>query len=198
VPRIVFISSCSDCGDPAQLPVTEKTPPNPLSPYAESKLLGEQYTLDASKRGKIETVVLRIFNVYGPRQISNDYSGVITRFMECCLENKPLTIYGDGSQTRDFVNVADVARAVVASINSAHSGEIFNVGSGEASTINTLAKTIIALSNREIGIQYENERLGDIKHSYADVSKAREMLGFEVSVSLHEGLLRLFSDRLCG
>jgi len=198
VGRFVFISSCSVCGDPAQLPVTEKTPPNPLSPYAESKLLGEQYTLDASRRGQVQGVVLRFFNVYGPRQVPNDYSGVITRFMDCCVENKPLTVYGDGSQTRDFINVVDVARAVVACVNSGLFGEVFNVGSGKPTTITALAQTIIGLSNCTVGIRYEPERLGDIKHSFADTSKARGMLGFEVSVSLQEGLLELFRARLSG
>ena len=196
VPRFVFISSCSVCGDPQSLPVTEKTPPSPLSPYAESKLMGERSTLEFSQRGAIQGVVLRFFNVYGPRQTLNDYSGVITRFMDRCFENKPLTIYGDGSQTRDFIYVADVARAVVASIDSGFSGEVFNIGSGTATSINDLAKTIISLSGKNVGICYEKERVGDIKHSYADVSKARALLHFEAAVSLQNGLLELYRDRL--
>ena len=198
VARFVFISSCSVLGDPEVLPVTEELKTNPISPYAESKLLGERYTLGFSQRSAMQTLVLRFFNVYGPRQTLSDYSGVITRFMDCCFENKPLTIYGDGSQTRDFVNVEDVARAVVAGINSEFSGEIFNVASGHATSISTLAKTIIKLANQKIDIRYEDERCGDIMHSYADISKTREFLGFEAAVSLKEGLLDLIKARSTG
>ena len=132
IDRFVFISSCAVCGDPESLPVTEQTRTNPISPYAESKLIGERYCLGFSERQLLRSVVLRFFNVYGPRQGMNDYSGVITRFIDRCKQGLPMTIYGDGSQTRDFVNVNDVAQAVLASIkNSQAEGEIFNVGSGK-------------------------------------------------------------------
>lgn len=193
VSRFVFISSCAVCGDPEVLPVTEEIKTAPISPYAESKLLGERYTQGFDMRGLLRTVVLRFFNVYGPRQTLNDYSGVITRFMDSCIQKKPLTIYGDGSQTRDFVNVADVAAAVVASINSSVSGEVFNVGSGQSTTIKQLAETIIELSNQKVGINFVDERGGDIKHSYADISKTRRMLHFEPSITLYDGLRDLYA-----
>jgi len=187
--RFVFISSCAVCGDPEVLPVTEQTPTNPISPYAESKLVGERYCLGFSDRQLLSSVVLRFFNVYGPRQGMNDYSGVITRFIDRCEQKLPLTIYGDGSQTRDFVNVKDVAAAVVASIkNSDAQGQVINIGSGKATTINELAKTIIYLTGVDSTISYEPSRAGDIKDSYADISKAKELLSYEPEVSLRDGL----------
>ena len=147
IDKFVFISSCAVCGDPESLPVTEQTRTNPISPYAESKLIGERYCLGFSERQLLHSVVLRFFNVYGPRQGMNDYSGVITRFIDRCKQKLPLTIYGDGSQTRDFVNVKDVAEAVLASTKSSKAeGEVFNIGSGKPTSINELAKTIIELT----------------------------------------------------
>ena len=173
VERFIFISSCAVCGDPESLPVTEQAKTNPISPYAESKLIGERYCLGFSERQLLQSVVFRFFNVYGPRQGMNDYSGVITRFIDRCNRKLPFTIYGDGSQTRDFVNVTDVAKAVVASVKSCKAdGEIFNVGSGKPTSINELAKTIIELANVNSEISYEKSRTGDIKDSYADISKA--------------------------
>ena len=119
----------------------------------------------------------------------NDYSGVITRFIDRCRQKLPLTIYGDGSQTRDFVNVKDVAEAVLASMKSSKAeGEVFNIGSGKPTTINELAKTVIELAGVTSQITYETTRAGDIKDSYADISKAKKFLGFEPKVSLREGL----------
>jgi len=172
IERFVFISSCAVCGDPKELPVTEQTQPNPISPYAESKLIGERYCLGFSERQLLETTVLRFFNVYGPRQTMNDYSGVITRFIDCCKQKLPLKIYGDGSQTRDFVYIADVAEAVLASTkNTKANGQVFNVGSGKPTTVNDLAKTFIELHGNDIEVQHEKPRVGDIKDSYADISK---------------------------
>jgi UDP-glucose 4-epimerase len=188
VKRFVFISSCSVYGDPNQLPVIEQTPPNPISPYAESKLSGERYCLGFSERGLLQSVVLRFFNVYGPRQTMNDYSGVITRFIDCCRQKLPLTIYGDGSQTRDFVNVKDTAAAILASAENKLNGEVFNIGSGKPISIDKLAKVVLELTDKNIEIRYENARLGDIKNSYADISKARTLLGYEPTVSLRDGL----------
>jgi UDP-glucose 4-epimerase len=195
VKRFVFISSCSVCGDPQQLPVTEQTPPNPISPYAKSKLLGERYCLGFSERHLLESVVLRFFNVYGSRQTMNDYSGVITRFMDCCKQKLPLTIYGDGSQTRDFVNVKDAAAAVLASTESKLEGEVFNVGSGEPTSISVLAKAVLELTGKDLEIRYEKARAGDIKDSYADISKARSLLGYEPRVSLKDGLRDLIDKQ---
>jgi UDP-glucose 4-epimerase len=195
VKKFVFISTCAVCGDPEFLPVTELTKPNPISPYAESKLLGERYCLGFSDRGILPSAVLRFFNVYGPRQGMNDYSGVITIFADRSREGLPLTIYGDGLQTRDFVNVKDVAGFVLSALQSAPAvGEIFNVGSGSATTINELAKTIIELSDSESEISYKKPRAGDIKNSYADISKGQKLLGYCPKVSLRDGLRSLLKD----
>ena len=196
VKKFVFISTCAVCGDPEFLPVTELTRPNPISPYAESKLLGERYCMGFSERGILPSTVLRFFNVYGPRQGMNDYSGVITIFADRSLKGLSLTVYGDGSQTRDFVNVSDVAWFVFSALqNTSAIGEIFNVGSGKATTINELAKTVVELSGRGSVISYKESRLGDIKDSYADISKGQRLLGYRPKVSLKDGLGSLLKDK---
>jgi UDP-glucose 4-epimerase len=196
IDRFVFISSCAVCGDPTALPVTENAPTNPISPYAESKLIGERYCLGFNEKHLLSSVVLRFFNVYGPRQGMNDYSGVITRFIDRCEQKLPLTIYGDGSQTRDFVNVKDVAGAVSAATRiSKAEGEVFNIGSGTPISISELAKTVIELSGADLAISYEKPRFGDIKDSYADISKAKKLLGYTPKISLKDGLKSLLDER---
>jgi UDP-glucose 4-epimerase len=197
VDRFVFASSCAVCGDPEFLPVNEEAPTNPISPYAESKLLAERYCLGFNERQLLGSVVLRFFNVYGPRQGMNDYSGVITRFIEFSKQGLPLVIYGDGSQTRDFVNVKDVVEAVLASVKSSKAkGEVFNIGSGKPTSINELAKTVLELAGLDLEIRYEKSRAGDIKDSYADISKAKALLGFEPKVSLKAGLQALLEEKV--
>jgi UDP-glucose 4-epimerase len=195
--RFVFVSSCAVCGDPTSLPVREEHQTNPISPYAESKLIAERYCLGFQQRQLLHSVVLRFFNVYGPRQGMNDYSGVITRFIDRVRQKEPLSIYGDGSQTRDFVSVHDVVEAVFASMKSSDSeGEVFNIGSGKPTSINELAKTILELAGVDLEIQYEKSRAGDIKDSYADISKAKKFLGYEPKVSLRDGLRALLEEKL--
>ncbi|MCW3998714.1 MAG: SDR family NAD(P)-dependent oxidoreductase [Candidatus Bathyarchaeota archaeon] len=192
VKRFVFISSCAVCGEPVSLPVTELAHPNPISPYAESKLLGERYCLGFKEREMLQSVVLRFFNVYGPRQGLNDYSGVITRFVDRITRKEPLVIYGDGSQTRDFVNVKDVAEAVYLAMTCEDAvGQIFNIGSGKATSIKELATTLLELSGEDLPINYFPARAGDIKDSYADISKANLHLGYAPQVSLKTGLRTL-------
>ena len=196
IKRFVFISSCAVLGDTKSLPVTEEAQTNPISPYADSKLLAERYCLGYNERELLEAVVLRFFNVYGPRQTMNDYSGVITLFIERCRQGLPLTVYGDGSQTRDFVNVKDVADAVFASmVKTEAKGEIFNVGSGKPTSIKTLAKTVLDLAGKNLEIKYEKSRTGDIKDSYADISKAKKLLGYAPKVSLSDGLRALMKEK---
>ncbi|MGD0451282.1 MAG: SDR family NAD(P)-dependent oxidoreductase [Candidatus Bathyarchaeia archaeon] len=197
IDRFVFISSCAVCGDTQFPPVNEEVQTNPISPYAESKLIGERYCLGFSERKLLRSVVLRFFNVYGPRQGLNDYSGVITRFIEFSRKGLPLTIYGDGSQTRDFVNVNDIVEAVLASMKSSKAeGEVFNIGSGKPTSISELAKTVLELSGLDLEIRFEKSRTGDIKDSYADISKAKTLLGFEPKVSLKTGLQTLFEGKV--
>ena len=196
VRKFVFVSSCSVCGEPESLPVTEEAQTNPISPYAESKIAAERYCLGFQERGFLGSVVLRFFNVYGPRQGMNDYSGVITRFIDCCRQRLPLAIHGDGSQTRDFVSVYDTVEAVLASIKRRDAdGKVFNIGSGTPTSINELAKTVSELAGVDLELSYEKSRDGDIKDSYADISRAKKILGYEPKVCLRDGLRALLEER---
>ena len=192
VGKFVFVSSCAVFGDTKILPVNENASTNPISPYAESKLLAEQDCLNFQQKGLLQSVVLRFFNVYGPRQGMNDYSGVITRFINRAKQKQSLTIYGDGSQTRDFVNVHDIVQALYACMkNNSANGEVFNIGSGKPTSITELAKTVLELTGQDIEIRYELARAGDIKDSYADISKAKRLLNYEPKVTLKQGLKAL-------
>jgi UDP-glucose 4-epimerase len=192
VGKFVFVSSCAVFGDTKILPVNENASTNPISPYAESKLLAERDCLSFQQKGLLQSVVLRFFNVYGPRQGMNDYSGVITRFINRAKEGQPLTIYGDGSQTRDFVNVNDIVQALLACIKSSGAnGEVFNIGSGKPTSVTELAKTVLEFTGQDLEIRYELARAGDIKDSYADISKAKRLLGYEPKVTLRDGLKAL-------
>jgi UDP-glucose 4-epimerase len=195
--KFVFISSCAVYGEPKYLPIDESHPFAPISPYAQAKLEAEQSCLRFSKTCSTKLVVLLLFNVYGPRQGVNDYSGVITQFISRIKKNQPLTIYGDGTQTRDFVNVHDVVNAIVSIMeNNEADGEVFNVGSGKPVTIRELAETTIELAGAKTRIKRETSRLGDIKHSHADISKARDILGYEPRIQLKDGLSALFEQLL--
>ena len=197
VVRFVFVSSCAVFGEPEFLPVKEEHRADPISPYAESKLIAERFCLGFQERQLLRSVVLRFFNVYGPRQGMNDYSGVITRFFDSVRRKEPLVIYGDGSQTRDFVSVYDIVEAVLASMKSSNAeGEVFNVGSGKPTSINELAKTVLELAGVDLEIRYEKPRAGDIKDSYADISKAKKHLGYEPKVSLRDGLQVLLKEKM--
>jgi UDP-glucose 4-epimerase len=192
VGKYVFVSSCAVYGEPKIQPITEETMPDPISPYAESKLLGERYCLGFHDRGLLRSVILRFFNVYGPRQSLNDYSGVITLFLDLAKRNRPLIVYGDGSQTRDFVSVHDIVEAILASLNSVNAeGEIVHIGSGRATSVNELAEEVLKLTGAESGILHKSPRTGDIRNSLADISKAKRLLGYDPKVSLRDGLREL-------
>ena len=194
VGRFVFASSCAVYGDPESLPIKEEAATNPISPYAQSKIEAENASIDFSERRLLPSVVLRFFNVYGPRQANNDYSGVITRFIDCTKQKLPLTIYGDGSQTRDFVNVNDIIEAIVASLTKAKvKGQVFNIGTGKPTSINELAKTVLDTAGMELQISYKEPRAGEIKDSYADIAKAKMCLDYKPSVSLKDGLKHLMT-----
>ncbi len=192
VRRFVFASSCAVCGEPKALPVNEDDPVNPISPYAESKLLAERYLLGFCERGLLQSVILRFFNVYGPRQGLNEYSGVITRFIDYSRRELPLAIFGDGLQTRDFVYTSDIAEAVSASLKrKGIEGKIFNVSYGKPVSISQLAKLILELTGSKSEIMYKEPRKGDIKYIYGDISKSKVHLDFEPRVSLRDGLRAL-------
>lgn len=195
VGRFVFVSSCAVYGEPEFLPLKETHHVSPISPYAASKLAAEHSCLDFYEKRLLKSVILRLFNVYGLRQGLNDYSGVITRFFDRAKRGLPLIVYGDGLQTRDFVNVCDVVKAVLASVeNDRALGEVFNIGSGRPISINALAKTVLELVGSDLEVFHEQPRLDEIRDSYADISKAEKLLAYEPSVSLSEGLRGLLSE----
>ena len=193
--KFVFTSSCAIYGEPIYLPVDEKHPTNPISPYAESKFIAERECLRLNDERLLKSVVVRLFNVYGPRQGLNDYSGVITKFIDRIKQRLPLVIYGDGSQTRDFVYVEDTVNAIILALeNRKVDGEVFNIGFGKATSIQELAQTMLSLAGLDLEILKAPPRLGDIKHSYADISKANKLLGYKPQFSLKEGLKDLLGE----
>ena len=195
VERFVYASSSSVYGDPARLPVTEDTPFQPLSPYAVSKIAGEAYCLSFWKAWGLPTVCLRYFNVFGSRQGSSGYASVIPAFIRSLLDRKPMTIFGDGSQTRDFVHVRDVVEAnmLALEVDSAL-GDVFNIGSGKPTSIANLSETLRDTSKRESPPPvHVPPRKGDVKHSVAEVTKAEKVLHCSAKVSLRSGLETLFS-----
>ena len=165
-------------------------PTNPLSPYALQKVIGEQYLQMFTRLYGLETVAIRYFNVFGPRQDpTSPYSGVISVFATALLEKRPPTIYGDGEQTRDFTYVANVVDGVLrASEAPGASGEIINVATGGRISLNQLFEEMRKLVGADVRPIYDEPRRGDVRDSQADISKARELLGYEPSVTFEEGL----------
>jgi len=190
VRRVVFASSCAVYGDLPQLPKKEEMDTRPMSPYAASKLHGETYAKLYRDLYGLETVCLRYFNVYGPRQDpSSPYSGVISIFMDKAARGETPTIYGDGEQCRDFVYVADVVQAnLLAAQRQNISSVVINVGTGKSVTVNSLWKNIAELAGVHGEPERANSRPGDIRQSVAEISQAHELLDFEPRYSLEEGL----------
>ncbi|MFC5367870.1 NAD-dependent epimerase/dehydratase family protein [Salinirubrum litoreum] len=188
--RVVFASSAAIYGHPERLPICEDHPKRPTTPYGLEKLAADQYTRLYADLYDVETVALRYFNVYGPRQGAGDYSGVITTFVRQALAGEDLTVHGDGEQTRDFVFVEDIVRANLLAATTDAVGESYNVGTGESVTIRELAALIRRLSDADVDIVHTESRAGDIDHSVADSSKAERRLDFEPTVSLEAGLDR--------
>jgi len=190
VKRFVYASSCAVYGEATDLPIDERHPTAPLSPYAASKLAAEHHCKGFYEDYGLETVCLRYFNAYGPRQRRGPYGGVITRFINRIKQGKPPVIYGDGSQTRDFVHVDDVAEANELALQRKGAvGEVFNIGIGKAITINQLTQILTKLmGSPELKPVYTNPRPGDIKHSQANITKAQTILGYTPKISLEQGL----------
>jgi len=192
VKRLVFAGSSSAYGNTPTLPKHEGMPDSPLSPYALQKVVGEQYLQMFTKLYGLETVTIRYFNVFGPRQDpSSPYSGVISVFATALLENRPATIYGDGGQTRDFTYVANVVDGVLRACEAnGASGEVINVATGGRISLNELYHTMKKLVGATVDPVYVDTRAGDVRDSQADISKARRILGYEPVVSFEEGLRR--------
>jgi UDP-N-acetylglucosamine/UDP-N-acetyl-alpha-D-glucosaminouronate 4-epimerase len=191
VRRVVFSSSTSVYGSSRDLPTKESTPPDPISPYGVAKLAAERYCVSFSRvYHSFETVVLRYFNVFGPRQSPlSQYAGVVPRFVTAVDRGDPVTIYGDGEQSRDFTYVANVVDATIrAAAAEGANGRIFNVAAGSPATVNQLADTIGSILGKPVERRFEPPRAGDIRDSWADIGAARETLGYEPSVDLATGL----------
>ena len=190
VPRFVLASSCAVYGDAAQLPVAETSAPRPLSPYAEAKLAAEQTCAAAADAGQLAAVCLRFFNVFGPRQDpGSEYSGVISRFMAAAAAGDPVTVYGDGLQTRDFVYVGDVVEAILRGVRKPLSGvSVLNVGSGVPTSVLDVVGCVEELAGGAVERRFAGARAGDVRDSQADARRARWVLGWEAGTTFADGL----------
>ena len=187
--RIVFASSAAIYGDPRYTPIDEDHPKLPNSPYGLEKLTADHYCRLYHERYGVEAVALRYFNVYGPRQRAGDYAGVIATFREQALADDPITIEGDGTQTRDFVHVDDVVQAnLLAATHDDSPGKAFNVGTGTSITIRELGEVIKETTNADSEIVHVDPRNGDVEESVADISRARQTLGYEPEYDIYEGI----------
>jgi len=194
VKRIVYASSSSIYGDLETMPKTEDMLPKPLSPYAVSKLAGEKYCQVFTRLYGLETVGLRYFNVFGPHQDpSSQYSAVIPKFIKMIKDGQSPTVYGDGEQSRDFTFVQNVVHANLLACEEGLeelSGEVFNIAYGKRVTINNLVEHLNSILQTDVKPIYADPRPGDVKHSLANIGKARQFLGYEPEIDFEEGLRR--------
>ena len=191
VKRVVYAASSSAYGDQPTLPKVETMLPDPLSPYAVAKLVGEYYCQVFTRVYGLDTVSLRYFNVFGPRQDpSSQYSGVISRFISALLSDQRPVIYGDGEQSRDFTYIDNVVAANLKAAETVKGiGQVINIANGERVTLNQLLDQLKQLTGRNhMQADYQDPRKGDVRDSLADISRAREMLGFAPQVDLQAGL----------
>jgi len=197
VRRVVFASSSSVYGNAGTLPRTETQQPDPISPYAVAKLAAECYCVSFSRVYGLETVALRYFNVFGPRQDpTSQYAAVLPRFIAAIDEGHAVPIHGDGTQSRDFTFVDNVVEAnLLAGERDGVGGTVLNVATGRQTTVNELADAIGAILGKPVEKAYLPERAGDVRDSWADVGEAERLLGYEAAVGLEEGL-RLTAESL--
>ncbi|MGD9779394.1 GDP-mannose 4,6-dehydratase [Methanomethylovorans sp.] len=191
ISKFIYISSAAVYGDPINVPITESHPQDPLSPYGVSKLSGEKYCMMYNKAFGLPSCCIRPFNIYSPRQDpGNPYSGVISRFIEKARAGQSPVIFGDGTQTRDFISVHDIVDIIQLLLEKEDAnGHVFNAGTGNSITVSELANMVLETFDVDVPVRYMPERPGDIKYSCSDISKARKILGFEPKVSLREGLM---------
>lgn len=193
VTRLVYASSVAVYGDSTELPITETTPRQPISPYGLDKRVNEDYANLYHDLYGLNTLGLRYFNVYGPRQDpQTPYAGVIARFVNDIGCGKPLTVYGDGHQSRDFIFVKDIAQANVAALNSSAEG-IINVGTGKRITLLELISTLEHVTGQQTDIDFHPPQNGDIRHSFGDTSRMTEVLNFTPQWTLRDGLHELIA-----
>ena len=190
--RVIYAASSSAYGDAVELPKRETARPEPLSPYAVNKLVGEYYCKIFSCCYGLQTIALRYFNVFGPRQDpKSQYAAAIPAFVTAILRDEPPTIYGDGEQTRDFTYIDNVVHANLLAANAPKvNGEVVNIACGERVSVNQIIRQINELLGRNVKPKYVPERPGDVKHSLADITAARELIGYQPLVSFEDGLRR--------
>src|SRR5437764_14110665 len=194
IKRVVFAASSAAYGETAALPKVETMQPQPISPYGVTKYVGELYAQAFLKCYGLETVSLRYFNIFGPRQDpSSPYSGVLAKFCTAFLEDTPPVVFGDGEQTRDFTFVDNAVYANLLACDAPNaSGKDFNVGVGGRVSLNEVLRELGKITGKTLETKYEPPRDGDIRDSQADISQAREFLGYEPQVRFEEGLARTF------
>ena len=194
VKRVVFAASSSVYGETPTLPKRESMTPDPISPYAVAKLASEHYLISFYRCYQLETVALRYFNIFGPRQDpSSPYSGVLAKFITIMLRGEQPAIYGDGEQSRDFTYIDNAVEANLLACQAPAAkaaGQVFNVATGRRVSLNETFKLLQGLTSYSGQPKYEPERGGDIKHSLADISKAEAALGYKPKVDFEEGLRR--------
>jgi nucleoside-diphosphate-sugar epimerase len=190
VRRVVCASSSSVYGNSGDLPRFETAHPDPISPYGVSKLAAERYCVSFSRVYPLQTVALRYFNVFGPNQDpTSQYAAVVPRFITAIADGRPVAIYGDGEQRRDFTYVENVVEAnVLAAVTEGVSGAVLNVATGRPTSVNELADTIGSLLGRPVERDDQPERTGDVRDSWAGVTRSRDLLGWEPRIGLEEGL----------
>jgi UDP-glucose 4-epimerase len=191
--KIVYSSSSAIFGEAQVLPIREGHPTAPASFYALSKLTAERYALMARDLWGIPVVCLRYFNVYGLPMEHNEYTGVISIFMDRIADERPLTIYGDGSAVRDYVHVSDVVQANMRAAAAGRPGEVFNVGTGQPTSVLELANAVMRAAGRRVPIEHQGERPGEVRRSLADISVIRDVLGYAPSVVLDDGLRTMWT-----
>jgi nucleoside-diphosphate-sugar epimerase len=188
---VVYASSSSVYGPDPKLPRAEEDRPNPISPYAVAKLAGEQYCRAFHHSYGLETVALRYFNIFGPRQKwDSPYAGVLPRFIRALRRGQPVTVYGDGEQSRDFTFVANAVDANLRALVAPVVGGVYNVGAGRQASVNQLLALAAGALGVEPEVRYEPPRRADVRNSLADLTAARRDLSYEPGVTLEEGLRR--------
>jgi len=192
VRRVVYAGSSSAYGEPPSLPVVETMAPAPLSPYAVSKLAGEHYCRVYARVFGVETVILRYFNVFGPRQDPNSqYAAVVPRFITAALDGRQPTVYGDGEQSRDFCFIENVVEANLRAAEAdGVSGKTFNIACGTGTSLNRVLALLGDALGRPVAAHYEPARAGDVRHSLADIAQAKTLLGYAAAVNFVTGLGR--------
>jgi UDP-glucose 4-epimerase len=187
--KFLYASSSSIYGEAEISQTSEDAPPKPLSPYGVSKLAGEHLCYLYMRQFAVPTVALRYFTVYGPRQRPDM---AFNRFIAALLDNRALEVYGDGEQTRDFTYVSDVVKANLSAAVSGQTGRVYNIGGGERASVNQVIQTLETLAGRPAKVSSLQREAGDVRHTWADVSRAHQEIGFSPQVGLQEGLKRQF------